>query len=127
MTSASTGRPGTVAEETERLLRALGVEPSASGASRASTGPGRPGQGGPAEETTRPPQEAPPQPEQASPHTAQTCGWCPLCRLMALVREADDESVDRFVQGATQAVAAAVEIASQLSRPRGASADEPTS
>lgn len=103
---------GTVAQETLRLLSVLGVD-----ATSASGGEG--GEGG-----------ASATPEGSSSGAAThgpggSCTWCPICRGLNALRNADEESVDKLLRGAALVASAVMELASQFAGPPHAEPADP--
>ncbi len=124
---------GSVAEETERLLRVLRVESAATAGPEWSTpsfgmpfGPGLSvGSAGASRGTAAGNAAGDAAGDAAGNaaagagerHAPDTCGWCPLCRGVAWLRSADEDTVDRLLQGASMVASALVELAGQWSRP----------
>ena len=98
---ASDAHVGSVAEETERLLRALrSPQESARGSDQRAGGQTRTARG-----------------SRASGDSHSDCGWCPICRGVAWVRSADEQTIDKLVQGASMVASALVELATQARTP----------
>lgn len=110
---------GSVAEETARLLRALGVPDNAD---PTDAEPGDPGD--------------PVEPDRAhgpAAHThvpmgsAQTCTWCPVCRGVSLVRELSPETLRSLADVATLAATTLADLAARRhAGPDAAGSGEPT-
>ncbi len=94
MTAPGAGAPGPLGDEARRL-----VEAAREWAVRAFPEPDEPGPGG------------------HGPAGSPECGWCPLCRAVAVLRGDRPDVTDRLAELVTTAAGALAAVLEGLSRP----------